>query len=292
MSANVTKGHVGYMEFGIAGTPATGVIAVPYMSASPMNPSNDSYMPSVNKSVGPSIVVRGIYTPGITVRTIPLESWFTHTNLTAMFVTGDGNYDTTAYAAHLVEPGGAELKIGGLRWGALSLTHSAAGGMLGCEIGGICTTFADTSTWTGSGATVPGQAFGPAQVHYAGTFTKVRGWSLNVIRAQAYDIFSGGAGGDGTSGTTNRTPSGTSTGQIGGTFSVEFSPATGYVAPTSGDVTIKIINSSNTNHMTISLSLNLDAPTRTYSTGFGTQVNTYTLISLATPGVSPVTFAA
>lgn len=289
MSANVTKGHVGYMEIGTAGSPATGVIKIPYMSASPMNPSNDTYMPSVNKSVGPSIVVRGIYTPGITVRTIPLESWFTADNLNAMFVTGDANYDTAPYAAHLVEPGGAELKIGGLRWGALSLTHSAAGGMLGCEIGGICTTFADTSTWSGSGSTVAGQAFGPSQVNYT-TATKVRGWSLNIIRAQAYDIFSGGDAGTGASVNVNRFPSGTSTGQIGGTFSLEFSPAAGYTIPTSGALTITLLRADNsTTHLTIGLQLNLDAPTRSYTTGFGTQVNTYTLINTSLGG-SPVTF--
>jgi len=277
------------MEIGTAGTPATGVIAIPYMSASPMNPSNDTYMPSVNKSVGPSIVVRGIYTPGITVRTIPLETWFTADNLNAMFVTDDGNYDTAEYAAHLVEPGGAELKIGGLRWGALSLTHSAAGGMLGCEIGGICTTFADASTWSGSGSIVPGQAFGPSQVNYT-TATKVRGWSLNIIRAQAYDIYSGGAAGTGASVNVNRFPSGTSTGQIGGTFSLEFSPTTANTIPTTS-VTISILKSDNsTTHLTISLDLNLDAPTRSYTTGFGTQVNTYTLIDYASGG-SPVTFA-
>ena len=291
MSANVTKGHVGYMEFGIPaspGNPPSSPISLPYMAASPMNPSNDSYIPSVNKSVGPSIVVRGMYTPGITIQTIPLESWLTAANLNAMFVTADGNYDTGEYVAHLVEPGGAELKIAGLRWGALSLAHSAAGGMLQCEIGGICTSVADSTSWVGTGTIVPGQAFGPSQVNYNGTAAKVRGWKLDLIRAQAYDMFSGGVAGTGT--TTNRVPAGTSTGQIGGTFSLEYSPATGTTVPTTS-VTIRLLKASDAStHLTITLDLNLDTPVRSYTTGFGTQVNTYTLIDYANGG-SPITFS-
>lgn len=117
MSANVTKGHVGYMEFGVQTSPTvvpSTRIKLPYMAASPMDPYNDSYIPSVNRSVGPSVVVRGMKTPGITIQTIPMESWLTAANLNAMFVTDDGNFDTATYAAHLVEPGGAELKIAGL----------------------------------------------------------------------------------------------------------------------------------------------------------------------------------
>lgn len=158
--------------------------------------------------------------------------------------------------------------------------------MLQCESGGIFTPLADTTTWPDPGATIsPGQAFGPSQVTYGGVATKVRGWKLDLIRAQAYDMFSGGDLGT-TAG--NRNPSGTSTGQIGGTFSLEYSPATGVNVPTAS-MTITLLTAAGATHMTITLALNLDAPTRSYTTGFGTQVNTYTLIN-TTLGGSPISF--
>lgn len=295
MSTNVTKGHRGYCQLKNVTADGTGSgneVVVPYISASPVNPTNDAYIPSSNASSGPSILMQGIYTPGITIRAVPLESWFTPTVLNGMFTDETADYDTSLWAAKLVELGATDIKVGGLRWGALSISHAAAGNMLGVELGGVCTTFADsTVTWADlpAGAASYGQAFGPTQVDYNSTATKVRGWSLNLIRAQAYDIYSGGVAGT----AATRTPSDISSGQIGGTFTLEFSPTSTNTIPgltTPWTITIRLYTAAGALHMTLTPHLNLDAPVRTLTTGFGTQVNTYTLINRTSGGI-PVTIA-
>lgn len=292
MSANVTKGHRGFMYLKKTTATAGAEFQIPYTSVTVMNPTNDTYIPSVNRTSGPSVVVRGVPTPGISVRVVPMEGWFTKANLDLMFITEDATInDTPDWSVKLLETNGPQIDIANLKWGALSITHSSSGNMLGVELGGICTTLAGTAL-SGTAATVAGTTFGPASVQYgaapAAAISHVRGWSLNIIRAQAYDIFSGGPAG----GTPTTGPQGVSTGQIGGTLTIDQSPNSAAVMAASGDKVRLIILKPSTGAAQVSIDcyVNLDAPVRSFTTGFGTQSNTYTL--LAPDGSVPVAFVA
>lgn len=286
MSANTTKGFRGYgiaKKAGGAGAWVLGTeVNFPAIRYVPRNPLNNQYLPMVNKTSHPSIVVIGKRTPSLTVHTAMKASFCTVANLNSLIFSTDSNGDSDEFA-WLVNNGAASRKFDGCRCAAMSISANAGGGPVGFELGFLAKTAEGATSFSGAGATDAGQLVNAAQIDFGSspTASLVKAWRLNVIRGQAYDFFFNGT----------YYPADTSSGMLGGTFQIEVSAASATVPSSSATIRLFTgVPESLVLHSTWTLLLNLDEDVEDVDTGFGTLIKTYTLIDTSAGG-APVSIA-
>lgn len=255
-------------------------VTIPSMVFNPRDPYNNVYVPVVNKSAYPSTMVLGKHTPSVGIRTVARTSFVTKSYLESLLLTTDANGDTDQWCIAMND-GVTTRKWGKSRCAALSLAGNGMGGPLALELGFLTADPASTES-VSTPSTVVGTVLNSAMVDFGASTppTGIRSWRLNLLRGVAYDMFMGGK---------TLYPDDTSCGMLGGTLDLEFSPGGANIP--SSTFTLRMYTgtpASPTLHLTLALALNLDEPVLTVDTGFGNQVNTYTLIDTGAGGC-PVT---
>lgn len=283
MSANVTHGFAGYLEGKkVSGSGTfTGQLVIPYIETITDDPSNNTYMPMVNKALGPSLFVKGKHTPSLQIRTCLMSAWATVNALKSFIITTDANSDTDLWAFRSYEED-TEI-LDGCRCAALSLAAEASGGPVACDMAWLVTTTAGSTSFTGSGGSQFGEVYNAGQIDFGGTATAdlVRSWRMNIARPNAYDFFF------------NRSyfANDISSGQAGGTFSLVQSAKAATIP--SAAITIRLYTGdpgSQTLAMTLACNINLDTKRRARNVGFGMVERYYSMIDTAAGGV-PVTIS-
>lgn len=180
MALGVTKPFVGFINLQKAGAGAG--IYLPISVARPANPQNNIIPALVNKSVYPSVYIKGKRTPSVTIQTIAKASWFTAANLNDLIVSLDSNYDTAYYNVILYD-GNSTRVYDQSRCTRLSLYQQATSG-IGVEMEFL--TVHGESEGVGSTMSPPanpdaGIAFGPADTTFTGA-NGVYNWRADLIR--------------------------------------------------------------------------------------------------------------
>jgi hypothetical protein len=279
MSANTERGFIGYGKLKKTGGsgPFTNAAeaSIPAMQWIPRSPLNNSYPPMVNKSAYPGLVVLGVRTPSVGIRTCMKSSWCTAALLNSLVFTSDTYGDNDAFGI-IVNAGETTRVYDNARCAAISLAGAAAGGPVAMEFGFLASTDVGATTFAGYTADA-GQLINRAQIDFGSSATAnlVRSFRISWVRGVGYDMYY------------NQTyyPSDTSSGMFGGTLALEMSSKATVIPSTAGTIRFFTgVPGSLSLYMTMAFLLNLDEEVHDVDVGPGVLVRSYSLIDLSAAG--------
>ncbi len=257
---------------------------MPAAAARPRNPLNNQYMPAINATSFPSIVVQGVRSPTITLASFWKPSFATATLMNGLMLNRDSNGNTDLWAIGLYNATANTWRVyDGCRATQLDLSAAATGGPITFQVSFDAVQASgdgeDSSTTPGyqtptsftsvSKVTDAGQATPVSRVNFGGTADQVRSWRLSVVNGQMAQHFFGN--GSGTAYANSIDSAATS-----GVFTLEQSPT--YTTRPSTAGTLNIPGPTTGTGVSWNLLLNLDESTQDKGTGMATRVAAYSLI--------------
>lgn len=288
MSANITHGFLGYQVMrktssGGGSIAQDAEIVVPYIRAGEVSPSNDQYVPMVNKSDGLSTIVRGLATPSCDLVTCAKGSWFTAAWVSCQIIAVDSNFDVDTWAFKRVEDDGTVI-IEGARCVGLSISWQNNGtSPIMVNSSYLCKTLTGSQSFTSTGSIDAGDMLTSYSSDYGSgpSATLCEGGTINILRPAAYEYYT----------VKQVAPSNINSFMIGGTVSLRQSVRAATVPSSSLSLRLYTgVPGAQTLLMTFTIDLNLDVAPRTRSVGPGIVERTYTMIDNAAGGV-PVAVA-
>lgn len=295
---NVPKNPVGYVlmkKTAGGATPAVGTqLLIPVIATQPRNPLNNQYPQGVNKSMFTTNLIKGTKTPSIAFQSYLKTSYVTPAFLTSLIDSFDTNQDSDTWAIYLND--GTQSAtwsnriFDGCKCAAMQIAHSKAAGGTTIECAFLAQTASGSTSFTLTGLNPDaGEFFNSSQVDYGGLFNIdgsglagstadfVRGWRLNLMHGQAYNMYSNGT----------LDPAAVSSGKYGGTVQLEQTPL--YAISPSSSFVVRI-GPSGSPAVTATCLVNLDEDVYDVAGGFGTLLRTYTLYDNSAGG-NPCVFS-
>ena len=250
---------------------------MPFSQLRPSNPNNFFYLPQVNASAYPSVYGQSQKSPDLMIMGPAKASWFTALNLNAWIGTVDANADSAFHSFGIYNPTSTVYRVfdqfkcdrldisGNAAGGPQNVSSSWAGLFGDSELGGTAINgFSQTSFSATSVVPSAGQLVNVSGVSVAGA-TLVRSYNMTLNRGQTVQRYF----------TNNAYGSDVSSSMASGQLTLEQEPSgtspTSTVAITIGAVTFTLL-------------LNLDVFSRGLQTGYGTKINTYSMIDVTAGG--------
>lgn len=255
-------------------------VLLPVQGIEPRNPVNQSYLATVNRSMGLVNKVAGKKTPSFAIPAVPAKStWFTSLGLNqrigGLNTYLDANYQTSEYAVGIHNGDSMRVYLG-CHYSMIGLGQAAVGGTINVSMGGIALQGDAANSNVASGIGSVFAAFGTTPTTDTGNayditncvFTGVDdvfSWELMLMRPHDYQMEADG------------TLYGAivNAGQPGGTFSYVTTPKAAAVISTT--VTMNIGALTGGTGVQILLYLNLDEGMESVGPRRGTKRYTYTL---------------
>lgn len=299
------RDFLGYLVGAKIGPTGSAQMIVPASSARPRNPYNNAYMPSINNTQYPSLVVQGKRTPSLYWQACYKYSWVTAANINSwLFNQTAGDTDTWSWGLYQATAG-IMRRYDYAKCMQFDMGQSAAGGPINCStawdvalaqdassdplaasLQGVGLAPSGVTSWNGynfptwtTPTTDPGQLANVAQCSWSGV-NQVRSWRATLIRGQMPANFI-----DGTPFAADIT-----SGMFSGVLTIEQSPSASSVISSTG-TPVLTIGTTGLGGIGITFIVSADDLVQSKESAFGTVVRTYSLIALSTGG-NPCTVVA
>jgi hypothetical protein len=193
-------GRIVMIKLAGAGPLAVGaIVVIPYASAFPRNPKNNSYLTGVNSAGAVSGDVPGKKSPSLTLTTVvKTASFFTAAFLNSLILATDANGDTDTWAI-LLDDKYLPLVYDGSKCAGVRLQQISQGGPMALSLAFVSVygdsenpgTVFPATTFTATSVDA-GQATDVSKITYGGTADLVAMLDLNLVRPQGHVFYDDG----------------------------------------------------------------------------------------------------
>ena len=287
MAVQQTKGFLGWCAIKktggqtSAGPALSTIYSFPIAAVNPRNPVNQSYASVINAAGALSLKTQGKKTPSVSLRNIPLKTFFTNVFLQSVIGGATSYLDTSGNSDEYcigINNGSSTRYYELCKCSQISLYQTAPGGPINLDMDWLAV-YGDSelgTTTIATPSTDAGSTYDITKTDFNSTVDAVYSWRLTLMRPQAYQFECDGTMYSDT----------LQSGMIGGTFSYTTSPLSASVP--SNQVTIKLGAAGG--GVSIVCDLNLDEKAEDVVSALGTRSITYTLFK--STGAYPVTITS
>jgi hypothetical protein len=192
MSTCAVKDFLGYAALkkisGSGAITAGTQVNLPVTLVQPRNPMSISFPDVINSSAYRTVSLLDKKLPTLSLTTYVKSNWLSANLLNSLIVTLDGGYDTDVWSIAVASEDKTTHVWDDARCSALRLSQSSYGGPLQMSLDFVAT-YGDSeksspATFTTPTAPSTGSLIDVAHVDFNNTASQVRGWTLNITRAQ------------------------------------------------------------------------------------------------------------